>query len=141
MIDVLDSHGHMDPRRGSCSCGQLSLETVGDSIRISVCHCLECQRRTGSPFGAQARFSKSHVRLQGDSSRFTRTGDSGQFITFHFCAKCGSTVYWELADDPDIVVVAVGAFADPTFWPPRFSVYESRQHPWIHIAEPVQREG
>ena len=46
----------MSTRAAACSCGQFRLEVEGDPIRISVCHCLACQRRTGSAFGAQARF-------------------------------------------------------------------------------------
>ena len=46
----------MTTRRASCTCGQLHLETTGEPVRVSVCHCLDCQRRTGSAFAAQARF-------------------------------------------------------------------------------------
>jgi hypothetical protein len=49
-------------------------------------------------------------------------------------------LYWELADHPDVVAIAVGAFADPMFLPPQFSVYESKQHPWVAIRGPVQCE-
>jgi hypothetical protein len=31
------------------------------------------------------------------------------------------------------VGVAVGAFADPHFPPPRVSVYDSRRHPWVQL--------
>jgi hypothetical protein len=48
----------MNTRTASCSCGQLTVVTAGDPIRVSVCHCLACQRRTGSVFGAQARFAR-----------------------------------------------------------------------------------
>jgi hypothetical protein len=51
-------------------------------------------------------------------------------VTSHFCPVCGSTVYWELTVAPDVLAVAVGAFADPGFPPPRFSVYERRRHAW-----------
>lgn len=36
----------MTTRQASCSCGQLRLTCAGEPVRISVCHCLECQRRT-----------------------------------------------------------------------------------------------
>jgi hypothetical protein len=45
-----------------CSCGQLQVTTTGEPVRISVCHCLACQRRTGSAFGVQARFRYAVVR-------------------------------------------------------------------------------
>ena len=39
-------------RRASCTCGQLHFDCTGDPVRVSVCHCLACQRRTGSVCGA-----------------------------------------------------------------------------------------
>jgi hypothetical protein len=38
----------MTIRRAACSCGQLHLTIEGEPSRISMCHCLECQRRTGA---------------------------------------------------------------------------------------------
>ena len=95
-----------------------------------MCHCLECQRRTGSIFGVQARFPRDRVTLSGESTRFVRTGDSGGRITFSFCPRCGSTVHYEIDGMPDVIAIPVGAFADPTFGAPTVSVYEARRHPW-----------
>lgn len=125
-------------RHARCSCGQLTLEADGDPIRISMCHCLECQRRTGSVFGAQARFPRENVRIAGASTRYTRKGDSGGTIQFHFCPTCGSTVYYELAAVPGAIAVALGAFGDPTFPAPRISVYEARKHAWVGLPDGVE---
>ena len=102
-------------RRGSCSCGQLRLTCEGEPARISMCHCLACQRRTGSIFGVQARFRRDQVAIEGRTVAFVRTADSGNTVTFRFCPDCGSTVYWQLSAFPDLLAVAVGAFADPAF--------------------------
>jgi len=98
-----------------------------------MCHCLECQKRTGSTFGAQSRWPRDHVTIAGRATEYVRIADSGNGITFHFCPKCGSTVYYLLNDIPDVIAVAVGAFADPSFPAPKFSVYESRKHPWTGV--------
>lgn len=95
-----------------------------------MCHCLACQRRTGSVFGVQARFPRAQISVEGASSVYARKADSGNGISFHFCPGCGSTVYWEFAAMPDLVAVAVGAFADPCFPAPRHSVFEARSHGW-----------
>lgn len=125
----------MTTRHAACACGRIRLDCVGDPVRVSVCHCLACQQRTGSVFGAQARFRRDQVlTAEGVATRFTRTGDSGATITFHFCPACGSTVYWEVPALPDFVVIAVGAFADPAFPAPTVSVYEDRQHPWAALT-------
>ncbi len=124
----------MTSRVASCSCGQLRLTCEGDPVRVSICHCLECQKRTGSVFAAQARFPRERVTIEGRATQWTRQGDSGETATFRFCPVCGSTVYWELTGADGFIAVAIGAFADPSFPPPHVSVYEERQHPWSLAA-------
>jgi hypothetical protein len=127
----------MTTRRASCCCGELRLTTADEPVRISICHCLECQRRTGSVFGTQARFPRAQVTIEGRVAEYVRKGDNGDPITFRFCPACGSTVYWTLSALPELVAVAVGAFADPAFPAPRVSVYERRRHGWVAVPETV----
>lgn len=122
------------PRIATCACRQLRLTCTGEPVRISACHCLDCQRRTGSAFGVQARFARELVTIEGTASAFTRSSDSGNTVTFHFCPDCGSTLCWELQAAPGLLAVAVGAFADPQFPAPLLSVFESRRHPWVSIS-------
>ena len=124
----------MTSRVASCSCGQLRLTCESEPVRISICHCLECQKRTGSVFATQARFPREGVTIEGRATQWSRVGDSGDGATFHFCPVCGSIVYWEPSAAPDLVYVAVGMFADPSFPPPHVSVYEVRRHPWALAA-------
>lgn len=121
----------MSTRHASCSCGQLSAEVSGEPLRISVCHCLACQRRSGSAFAEQARFARAAVAIRGTSTAFRLTGDAGTTATFHFCPTCGATVYYEMDAMPDMLAIPVGAFADPTFPAPTVSVYESRKQGWV----------
>ena len=120
----------MTTRVAACSCGQLRLTCEGEPARVSICHCLECQKRTGSVFAAQARFPRAAVAAEGRASHWSRTGEDGGTATFSFCPVCSSIVFWEPDALPDVVYVAVGAFADPSFPPPQVSVYDNRQHPW-----------
>jgi hypothetical protein len=128
----------MITRHASCSCGQLRVETAGEPIRISVCHCLACQRRTGSAFAVQARFARTNVAIQGRSSQYVRTADSGQKTSYHFCPDCGSTVHYQLVQSSDVIAIPVGAFADPGFPAPAFSVYETRQHKWVNLLGQIE---
>jgi hypothetical protein len=128
----------MVTRRAECSCGQLGLVAEGEPIRISVCHCLACQRRTGSTYGMQARFPREHVRVEGRSTVYVRVSDDGDSRTYHFCPECGATVYYFLDGVPDAIAVPVGAFADPAFPPPRISVYESRRHGWVAVPAEIE---
>lgn len=120
-------------RRASCQCGQLAVTCEGEPVRVSVCHCLNCQQRSGSSFAAQARFPVDKVTITGQSHEWSRIGDEGGGAVFRFCPTCGSTVFYRNIDMPDLIAVAVGAFADPAFPPPHYSVYEERKHAWVTI--------
>jgi hypothetical protein len=105
-----------------------------------MCHCLACQRRTGSAFGIQARFPADRVQVVGRYAEHVRRSDEGEERTFRFCPDCGATVFWSLATVPDVVAVPVGAFADPSFPSPRVSVYGSRRHPWVSLPDAIEHE-
>jgi hypothetical protein len=122
---------HPPTRLASCSCGQLTARVVGEPVRVSICHCLACQRRTGGPFAQQARFRREDVSLSGPSSQYVRVGDEGSSANFHFCPTCGCTVYYEMQLLPEFIAIPVGAFADPGFPAPTVSVYEDRMHAWV----------
>lgn len=130
----------MTLRTASCSCGQLTAAASSDPVRVSICHCLACQRRTGSVFGAQARFRRDAVQVSGRSTAWVRVGDSGGRATFHFCPTCGATVFWDwdAGSLSEFVAIPVGAFADPAFPQPVFSVYEERMHAWVTLPEPME---
>ncbi|MEN2425184.1 GFA family protein [Chromobacterium vaccinii] len=125
----------MSNRLAACSCGQLTAQVSGDPVRVSICHCLACQRRTGSVFGQQARFYRKDVAIAGDSTVYVRVGDEGSRVKFHFCPTCGATVYYEPEGLEEFVAIPVGAFADPSFQAPSVSVYEERKHGWVVVPE------
>ena len=127
----------MATRRAPCSCGHRTVEVDGDPVRVSICHCLACQRRTGSAFGVQARFAADKVRVDGRYSTWVRISDDGDERTSNFCPDCGSTVFYTVDGLPG-VAVPVGAFADPSFPPPIRSIYESRQHAWVSLPGEIE---
>ena len=123
----------MTTRRATCSCGQLSLTIEGEPARVSMCHCLECQRRTGAVISNQARFLREQIAVASEATSWSRTADSGKQVTFRFCPACGSTVYWESGSFPEYFAVAIGSFADPAFPPPAIAVWEESRHPWVSL--------
>jgi hypothetical protein len=126
----------------SCCCGQLKLTYEGEITKTSMCHCHECQKRTGSVFGVQTRLDRSKAAIEGKSTEYSRVGDSGGRIRFHFCPFCGSTVFWYIDVDGyfESVCVAVGSFASPSLPAPTFSVYKDRKHLWVEIPTSVTED-
>ena len=107
-------------------------------MRVSVCHCLACQRRTGSVFSAQARFPASGVTITGATREHVLVGDGGSRAVFRFCPLCGSTLFYTSEGRDDEIAIPVGAFADPTFPGPGFSVYEERMHGWVSMPRDIE---
>lgn len=125
-------------RTASCRCGQLRATATGEPVRVSVCHCLDCQKRSGSAFAVQARWPAGQVTVEGRSKSWVNVADSGNRVTFQFCPECGSDVHYVIDGKFDgkfdgLVAIPVGAFADPGFPAPRFSVWEERKHRWVEI--------
>jgi hypothetical protein len=125
-------------RIAHCCCGSLRAETTGEPL-IAVCHCTECQRRTGSAFAVVAFFPKDQVRIAGPSTVYARRADSGRKVEFHFCPDCGTSVFWYAEFRPDHIGVAFGAFTDPSMPWPAASVWEATRHPWVTFDHPVGR--
>jgi len=130
----------MATREAACHCGQLHLEVEGDPFVVSICHCLACQRRTGSAFGMQSAFRRDQVVVHGRFNDYTRISDEADSRphAFHFCPDCGSQVFYTEDDDSDLVVISVGSFADPSFPPPTESGYDHRKHAWVVLPDTIE---
>ncbi|MEY2884650.1 MAG: hypothetical protein RL490_2374 [Pseudomonadota bacterium] len=124
----------MIERTATCRCGQLQARCTGEPVRISVCHCLSCQKRSGSSFAAQARWPDAQVEITGDYREWAASGDSGGVGIFRFCPTCGATLTYTIEALPGLTAVAIGGFADPDFPAPQYSVYEVRKHRWVEIV-------
>jgi hypothetical protein len=115
----------------------LSIEVRGEPLGVGVCHCLECQRRTGSVFATLAAFATPYS-VSGTATEFVRSGGHGTEFRFRFCPVCGTSLFHTEEGDPGSVSVAVGAFADPSFPEPEDSVYECRRHPWVRLPSGIR---
>ena len=122
--------------QASCQCGTLTA-TIDDGAEpmVVACHCIDCQKRSGSPFGAMAYYPGGSVAIAGEAREYARPTDSGNTYTTGFCPTCGSTIYSKASRFPDIVGVTVGTISDPTFPAPVRSVYEQSQHQWLAMPE------
>ena len=108
-------------KSAACSCGQLQVTVEGDPMRIALCHCLACQRRTGAVISNQARFRRDQVEIAGNSAKWIRKAESGNAMTYHFCPTCGSTLFWENEGFPGTVNVAIELRR------PKFSASDNRR--------------
>lgn len=119
--------------KAQCQCGQLMVELSGFEPAVVACHCIACQRRSGSPFGVLAYYPADQLAISGESTRYERATDEGNAFESFFCPFCGSTVLARTAKHPAMLGVAVGSIADPSFRRPDRSVWEETMHDWVTI--------
>ncbi len=123
-----------------CQCGQFHAHAADEARPyVILCHCADCQRRSGSPFGMIAYYPDESVETGGRSCEFARDTYSGNRLVSQFCPECGSTLVVLLSKNPDLIGIPVGAFADPAFPGPDIAVWEQRRHDWIELPDGVHR--
>ena len=89
----------------------------------------------------QAGFKADQVEVSGRFSDYSRISDQAdrKEHVFHFCPECGSQVFYTEPTEPDLIVVSIGSFADPSFPPPTESGYDSQRHSWVGLPDSIQR--
>ena len=121
-----------------CGCGAVTLRLPAPSRLVVACHCIDCQRRTGAPFGIGVFYAAEAVTIEGSPKQYTRGAASGGKVHNYFCTTCGSTVYWKADNLPAMIGVAVGALADPNHPAPARSVFEQSKHAWVQIEGAIE---
>jgi hypothetical protein len=97
---------------GRCLCGAVRFEA--DRPRdVVLCHCGECRRWAGHVWAATAAH-RADVRIVEDGAlRWIDSPESETHARRGFCAKCGSSLFWD-APDRDTISIAAGALDGPT---------------------------
>ena len=63
------------------------------SGRIMTCHCADCQKFSGAPFGAAAVITAENVKIFSTVTKFLKIAETGNERVQGFCGKCGSHLY------------------------------------------------
>ena len=121
----------------SCCCGQCEIEVKSAPVLSAVCHCSDCQRRTGSAFGLSCYFHEQQVQVKSKQFRvYSLDSALGQQQRF-FCEHCGSTLYWRVALFKGMVGVAGGCFAGDQIPEPEYNALGQQQCSWLSLAPTV----
>ncbi|BCL69982.1 aldehyde-activating protein [Vibrio nigripulchritudo] len=122
-------------KSGSCLCGEVQVEVSGDPIFVIACHCIKCQKRTGSPLGITCFFPESAVKVSGELKDYQRGSDSGREITHHFCSTCGTQALSRTPAVPNCIGISSGVFDDTTWIKPQMHAYTKTKMSCIEIPE------
>jgi hypothetical protein len=115
---------------GGCLCGAVRFTVKGAPIRMAQCHCLDCQRASGTGHMSNAIFDAADVEVTGTTASFASTADSGNVLTRHFCPTCGARLFLYSQARPGKIVMAVGAFDDSSWFAPEVVLFTKRRPSW-----------
>lgn len=110
------------------------MSLTGEPNAKALCHCLDCRRISGATFSNNLIVPEDNFKLEsgtwgppfsklykyltistGKPKEISKTADSGNKITSHFCPDCGTTLFRTGDSFPGAVVVKAGILDDTDF--------------------------
>ena len=124
---------------GGCACGSVRYQVWGDPEICQICHCRFCQVRLGTAFATIAYFDEANVKLlQGELNTYEhRSDESGRWLRFQFCPRCGTTVTHTVQMRPGQRAIAVSTFDDPEWPPVQRHIWVQSKRSWVSIPSDV----
>ena len=125
------------PFAGGCSCGAVRYEVTAEPEFTFFCHCIDCQREAGGPFGVELYLPRAAVSVEGELSGYDALASSGNTVTRKFCPVCGCpiVVEFEREEYRDYVCLKAGSLDDASWLEPQFHIFTATKQPWVHISD------
>ena len=123
---------------GGCACAGVRYRMTGAPMFVHCCHCLDCQRQTGSAFVLNALIETARVEiLASEPVRFSMPTDSGRPHGVYRCKVCGTAVWSEYGGLAALRFVRVGTLDNPHALPPNVHIYTRSKQPWLQLPPDV----
>ena len=122
---------------GRCLCGAVSYTINSEPVRAAHCHCIDCQRASGSGHMSIAFFKADDVEITGETKSYPMTAESGNINTRYFCPTCGSRVYGENSARPGVFGFPVGCMDNKDWFVPQFVLYTKNRSGWDTTPQDV----
>ena len=120
---------------GGCSCGAVRYRLTSEPLFVHCCHCLNCQRQTGSAFVINVLIEADRVeRLAGEPDAVEVPRDDGSAQRIHRCPECRVAVYSEYGR-PELLFVRAGTLDVPSSVEPDVHIYTRSKLPWVTLPE------
>jgi len=122
---------------GQCLCGNVKYTISSAPVRMGQCHCDDCRRSTGTGHSSNAFFDKNDVHIEGKTSSYDSSTDTGSIITRNFCPKCGSRLFGTSNVVTNVIGVSAGTLDDSSWFKPNAIVYNKRKPEWDFMDESI----
>jgi len=120
-------------REGGCSCGDVRYRLLSEPLFVHCCHCLNCQRQTGSAFVVNLLIEADRVELlAGDPQRVDVPRDDGSVQRVFRCPTCQIAVFSQYTR-PDVRFVRAGTLDDPRCVVPDVHIFTRSKVGWVEL--------
>ena len=122
---------------GGCACGEVRYRLTSEPLFIHCCHCLNCQRQTGSAFVINLLIEADRVELlAGDPQPVSVPRSSGKKQKIWRCPTCQVAVYSEYTS-PRVRFVRGGTLDDPRAVTPDVHIFTRSKVDWVTLPDGV----
>ncbi len=122
-------------REGGCSCGAVRYRLTSDPLFINCCHCLNCQRQTGSAFVINLLIEADRVELLAGAPQPVEVPrDDGSPQLIFRCPTCQVAVFSQYSR-PEVLFVRGGTLDRPSEVTPDAHIYTRSKLPWITLPD------
>ena len=124
-------------REGGCACGAVRYRLASEPLFVHCCHCLNCQRQTGSAFVVNVLIEADRVELlEGEPEPVAVPRSGGKKQKIWRCAACQTALYSEYTS-PRVRFVRAGTLDDPSSVAPDVHIFTRSKLPWLTLPESV----
>jgi hypothetical protein len=122
-------------REGGCACGAVRYRLASDPLFVNCCHCVNCQRQTGSAFVINLLIEADRVELlAGDPQPVDTPRDDGSMQKIYRCPDCQVALYSEYGRS-EVLFVRAGTLDEPRGIEPDAHIFTKSKVGWVTIAE------
>jgi hypothetical protein len=123
------------PLEGGCSCGAVRYRLTSEPLFVHCCHCLNCQRQTGSAFVVNLLIEADRLELlSGDPKAVDVPRDDGSNQRVYRCPDCQIAVFSEYGR-PEVRFVRGGTLDDPRGVTPDVHIFTRSKVGWITLPD------
>ena len=123
-------------REGGCSCGEVRYRLASEPLFVHCCHCLNCQRQTGSAFVINVLIETDRVELLAGEPELVPVPRGTKAQKIWRCPTCRIALYSQYTT-PRIRFVRAGTLDDPASIAPDVHIYTRSKLPWVELPESV----
>lgn len=118
---------------GSCLCSKISFECHDHFEQFHLCHCIQCQKATGSAHASNLFTSPNNIQWLSGLDLVKRFDVPGRTISTAFCTDCGSGVPYISSSGKALIVPAGSLDSAPTLMP-QDNIFCSEKAEWYDQA-------